>query len=70
MTCDSELGPASVIGMKINTDEDTDRIRVKEESEDTDKKETRSNSSKSIDDAPDDENFKGDNEKSAKSESV
>ena len=70
MKSDSGLGPASVINMEIDTDEETDRIRGKKKSEDTDKKETRSNLSKSIDDAPDDEIFKGGNAKSAKLESV
>ena len=66
----SELGPASVINMKIDTDEDTDRIKVKEESEDTDNKELRSNSSESIDDTPDDEYLEKGDEKPAESESI
>ena len=70
MKSGSELGPASEINMEIGTDKETDRVRVKEKSKDTDKKETRSNSSKSINDAPDDENFKGGTEKPTKSESV
>ena len=48
--------------MEIGTDKETDRVKVKEKSKDTDKKEARSNSSKSINDAPDDENVKGGNE--------
>ena len=67
----SELGPASEINMDISTDKETDRVRRKEEkNKDIDEKETRSNSSESVNDAPDDENFKGGTEKSTKLESV
>ena len=67
----SELGPASEINMEIGTDKETDQVRRKEEkNKDVDEMETRSNSSESVNDAPDDENFKGGTEKSTKSESV
>ena len=70
MKSDSELGPASGISMDIDTDIETDRLSEKEKSEDTDKKEMRSNSPESVDNAPDDQSFKGGDEKSTKSESV
>ena len=65
-----ELGPASEINMKVDTDAKTIQVRPREKSEDTNKKETSSNSSKPADDAPDDEILREGNAKSAESESV
>ena len=66
---DSEQGLASRIYKDIDTDGETDQVEAKEESEVTDDKETRSYSSKTVDDTPDDEILKGDDAKPEKSES-